>query len=620
MSEIEMAAKSRRQQNSLACEECRSRKLKCDMSEPQCGSCCNLGLTCIANPLRRPRGPRKGHVKILKSRIGTATLERQLYGNVEVHPGSPPEIGDNLTCDSLEVDRVVGANIGDAAIDHVGVTLHGGSDCMERLMSAQPTEFPEWAEAMPLYFESESNRKQETISNLMLLAPSSPLAMTQRPTLKPALDASVVLSDLDSRIVSFTPPVPVQITQLECADLDDMFFDRAYLFAPIINRQRYFARAPGDLGESKAFYCLQNAMRLLAGSLGSQFKPMLPILYTHTSAILDSWLQDVLDEPIPIEIIQAQLLLALYEILKDNPQKGWTSAGKCFLLIRREKLHQIDNPSISRSCRISWVEDEERRRTFWTAYALERYANLVHGQPLALDDQLILTRLPAIETAFLRKEGIMTEFLPSAMSQNSNQPLSAFARSMVVVTILARCLAHQNQCNVERITDPTSKEYLARHRALDKALTREIEGTSCHDSTDLELRNSTNLFIEMITEAAVIVLFNALGRVSERPGDLYRAYEKRACKAAEGIRNQAQSLNQLGFFKIHPFTPIALFICGGFTRLGEALNPQADEHLKEILCSLQYLATANNLAGILHLELKHKPRKEIDNEGVVGFW
>ncbi|KAH7110280.1 hypothetical protein EDB81DRAFT_597501, partial [Dactylonectria macrodidyma] len=52
-----------------ACEECRSRKLRCDMGQPPCGTCLDLGVMCITNTARRPRGPKKGHVDALKSRI-----------------------------------------------------------------------------------------------------------------------------------------------------------------------------------------------------------------------------------------------------------------------------------------------------------------------------------------------------------------------------------------------------------------------------------------------------------------------------------------------------------------------------------------------------------------------
>ncbi|KAJ5335141.1 Transcription factor [Penicillium brevicompactum] len=64
-----------RQQPGLACEECRKKKLRCDRRRPQCNQCEDSGTACYVNEVRSPRGPKKGHLKALRNRIVTATLE-----------------------------------------------------------------------------------------------------------------------------------------------------------------------------------------------------------------------------------------------------------------------------------------------------------------------------------------------------------------------------------------------------------------------------------------------------------------------------------------------------------------------------------------------------------------
>ena len=59
-----------RQKPGSACEECRKRKLRCDRTHPSCGVCSDSGVTCTFRESRPPRGPKKGHLKALKSRIG----------------------------------------------------------------------------------------------------------------------------------------------------------------------------------------------------------------------------------------------------------------------------------------------------------------------------------------------------------------------------------------------------------------------------------------------------------------------------------------------------------------------------------------------------------------------
>lgn len=59
-----------RQQPGLACEECRRRKARCDRGRPQCGICADAGRECVFVDKRAPRGPKKGQLKDLRSRVG----------------------------------------------------------------------------------------------------------------------------------------------------------------------------------------------------------------------------------------------------------------------------------------------------------------------------------------------------------------------------------------------------------------------------------------------------------------------------------------------------------------------------------------------------------------------
>jgi Fungal specific transcription factor domain len=127
-------------------------------------------------------------------------------------------------------------------------------------------------------------------------------------------------------------------------------------------------------------------MWMLAASMGSQFQHMQPALYAYTRSRLDCWDLDILSDSIPIEQVQAWILLAVYEIMQVNCQRGWISAGRCFRLVHLMKLHDIDNPKASHAD-LTWVEMEERRRTFWNAYCLDRHENLINQLPLTLIEQ-----------------------------------------------------------------------------------------------------------------------------------------------------------------------------------------------------------------------------------------
>ncbi|KAG8414233.1 hypothetical protein J3459_014958 [Metarhizium acridum] len=60
---------SGRSRQKPACEECRRRKLRCDGQQPQCGVCKETGVVCEVNPVRAPRGPKRGYLKNLRNRV-----------------------------------------------------------------------------------------------------------------------------------------------------------------------------------------------------------------------------------------------------------------------------------------------------------------------------------------------------------------------------------------------------------------------------------------------------------------------------------------------------------------------------------------------------------------------
>ncbi|KAE8368986.1 hypothetical protein BDV27DRAFT_166579 [Aspergillus caelatus] len=541
-------AKSRRQNKGLACEECRSRKLKCDMSQPQCGTCRNLGVPCVTNTARRPRGPRKGHVNILRSRIepfanlitqSTASLERQLYENSEAQPARRES--STPTRQVLEADQSVNVDIGDV---EQGSIVHSQGSPDNFFLDAQSIGLPKWPSAIPsLELDSECANPTKQYTQISVVCMSN--RRQHKPTRAgfPGNDSAVPANPPTRSAVSPRARRSRSRNRLTVGHRDDLFFDRAYPFAPIVHQQRYYTRATHESDAREPFTTLQYAMRTLSASMGSQFQGILPVLYTHTCCLLDVWEQNMPNEALPIEVVQARLLLVLYEILKSNPSKGWISAGRCFHLVHLMKLDQIDNPNTWQTSSLSSVEIEERRRTFWTAYALDRYANLVNGLPLAMNDQM---------ATFQNQKTVTTEYLAPAMAKKSDQQLSPYAKSIVMLTILARCLSHRNQCNVERILDPTSQECIARHRALDIILSPEIQMTLSSAATDFEPSDPTFIFIDMLAQAAVLVLFTALNSVSEAAEmyqDMYGSFEAKASMAMERVLSQAQKLSQMGSFK-----------------------------------------------------------------------
>ena len=97
-----------------------------------------------------------------------------------------------------------------------------------------------------------------------------------------------------------------------------------------------------------------------------------------------------------IEHVQARILLLIYDFMRTNYQRGWMSAGRCFRLLQLMRLYEIDAPeNVARRNNAveteSWIKVEEKRRTFWMAFSLDRFISIRHEWPLTLSEQVVST-------------------------------------------------------------------------------------------------------------------------------------------------------------------------------------------------------------------------------------
>ena len=167
-----------------------------------------------------------------------------------------------------------------------------------------------------------------------------------------------------------------------------MYFDRVHAFAPILHQRRYYTWDRQQTKTTSQNF-LQNAMWTLATSVSAQFEIVGESLYRDTRRTLELLeLEDANIESIDIEQVQACILLAIYEFMRSNFRRGWMSVGRAFRLIQLIRLHEIDVPECV-SMQTDWIETEERRRTFWMAYSLDRFVSIRSGLPLTLSEQVV---------------------------------------------------------------------------------------------------------------------------------------------------------------------------------------------------------------------------------------
>ncbi|KAK3389415.1 fungal-specific transcription factor domain-containing protein [Podospora didyma] len=516
-----------RQKPGSACEECRKRKLACDRQRP-CKTCATTGVACRVNPNRLARGPKKGGLKTLSSRIDM--IERR------------------LSLDQMNEHSLLGSDTDDTAHHGLNNNILVASSASDR----EPSRLPSPCEKN-LGWDSEI---------FVDIPPSTPgIAFVPPPPPN----------------FQFPPSPPLQpkrpaIDELMRADLDQLYFDRVHPNVPIFCQSRYYAWSRQILitGGPSYLFCLQYAMWTLAMAQSSQFESFRDHLYGETRRMLDTLdLNEHGIGGVPIEQIQSWLLLAFYEFARTNFRRGWISAGRAFRLAQLAGLHHVDS-SDSTADGEDPILTEERRRTFWLAYCLDRFVCMGNRLPLTLVEDVILTRLPSPELSFQNGHPIQMGFLSDAAGWADYGMLSSFAECAVIASLIERIRSHSQRSSTERAYQAVPAdfwEFWERHERLAKTAIGISSSLTESYPVISAISDPMLYFALMMAHTTIIQLCQILEsmRLEDQCGQTVLEFQNRAMSAAQNIAALVKAHEHVGYFKSHIFLPILVF--SGASRL-----------------------------------------------------
>ncbi|RMZ66366.1 citrinin biosynthesis transcriptional activator [Pyrenophora seminiperda CCB06] len=545
-------APRQRQQAGLACDECRRRKLRCDRGQPSCGVCQDSGVTCVTTTTRQPRGPKRGHIRALQSRI--VALEHR-----------------------LSVDRPSPEIIGEDGFPE----FPGFRDNLDNFATQVRQPFPEFLhhDTVNTYEREAANSDSSncSVGDIMTSHPTTSLPLSM-------IDLSPVncISDMmRSELYVYLPSASfIGMTNHFCDFSDHLYFDRVHCFFPILSKRHYFARARRPTtNKVDAFQCLQHTMWTLAASTSSQFQYIQDDLYTCTRLMIDNLEAESLQSDfIQIELVQACALMAVNELTRVGYRRAWMSAGKCFSFVMLMKLHNVDGQdSIATMLRqeLSFAEIEERRRVFWMAYTLDRMISVLDQLPLTFDHHVILTHLPCSEKDFQSDRPVLTEFMSDIYADRHTDIPSTFTESIRLVTICGQSLSHRQQGTVEHTRGWVSLDFWDRQRQLDVRLAHTLTGMPLEDPFSLVFEEPMAHFTVLTAQTAVLMLYNASQTAPWGVQDHITSSdsERGAAAAAQQMVTISKALIELSHFKVHPYTPMLLYLCCDFLSSNNQLDP-----------------------------------------------
>ncbi|CDM31771.1 Zn(2)-C6 fungal-type DNA-binding domain [Penicillium roqueforti FM164] len=387
---------------------------------------------------------------------------------------------------------------------------------------------------------------------------------------------SIETSTITSPITPMTPP------DHESSDIIEA--DLVHPVAPMLHQGRYFSWSQ-RFNKPASHICLQFAMWALAAASSAHLQHMRESLYSRARSGIETLDHDIESRGAAcLQAAQAWLLLTHYEFRYMSYRRAWLTAGRAFRIIQLAKLHEIDrlnNISINMAHPEAWAEAEEKRRTFWLAYCLDRFLNISDEWPLSLNDEALCIYLPVSESDFQHSRPVIMDSLYDEIEASGHKMLPPFAETIVLITLCWHSVAFQR----------------AAHAAADADFTTPVLAR-----TPRPMR----LFTNMLANAAVIWFYNIIEALPVEIDDeiilvpLYSAYE---------IVGLAKPLTRSSFFKAHAFSPMLLYLSAKFLKTHAdrpstcvSASEDKQQKLEDLKKALRVLQGGNNLATT-YLEL-----------------
>ncbi|KAG6359550.1 hypothetical protein INS49_013071 [Diaporthe citri] len=410
------------------------------------------------------------------------------------------------------------------------------------------------------------------------------------------------------------------------SDLDQLYMDRIHMFIPIIHHGRYTEWAksePGSTGEAQN--ALRNAMWTLAASASAYHLTLRDSLYQRTRQALENLDQRTgsADEPTTTtttaitatadtEVVQAWLLLAVHELMCVSFRRAWITAGRAFRLIQLDPSWTAADGGVptemnidSQNHHAQWIEIEQRRRTFWFAYCLDRLMSLRNGSPPTFSER-VSVRLPCPEVAFQYGQpvpmGFLSEFKTTSIASTSTSPAmvpsSPFHECIVAATVAGHALSHRRQAVMDTATgrDTTTAQtphdmfaFWDRHAWLDSLAADSMGAFAVHHPPAAQEREPMLLFLAMVWRAIVLYLWHtADGYPTPAPNlDMSHVVSiespaQMADRAAQEVLRLMGKMSELNSWKVHPLMSIPLTLCAELLSTRADLMAAFSQKLREI--------------------------------------
>ncbi|KAF2632338.1 hypothetical protein BU25DRAFT_406891 [Macroventuria anomochaeta] len=509
------AAKQKR----IACVLCRKRKLRCDGTRPICGTCKRLSHDCAYDEVRKKSGPKRGYVKLLEQRL--QQVETLLKSQDSTDSNKDAARQDSTTA-------YVANTIQQAVPTTRTQSLNPFDQSLENLLDARKA-------SVPAYQNETTNTTGEG----------------------PEFQWEMIGLGLEE-------PLPPQDVMEE---LYQIYFAKIHPSIPLIHRPRFMA-ALNLAPHMRPPVCLRYSMWTLAASVTDKYDGLQEHFYHRARkyAQLDE-MRGHGESTITLAHCQAWTLMCTYEFKNMYFPRAWLSSGRAVRLAQMMQLHRLDGAGLDVKQCLSppkdWTEREERRRTFWMCFAIDRYASIGTGWPMIIDERDIMTNLPASEDAFERSKAMATGSLEQALNPLGAAKLESFGGIVLTAAMFGRNLLHLHRPTADDNDGDLNGGFWTRHRQLEQILLQ----TSLHLPDYLRMpsgRDDPNVvFTNMCIQTSAICLHQAAIFKADKyqlPASVGNESKIRCVTAAAEIASIMRTISHMDLGAMNPFISFCVYV------------------------------------------------------------
>lgn len=489
-----------------ACELCRRRKLKCNGEKPSCETCTRLKKTCEYTTVHKKSGPQRGYLKKLESRLDQ--LEKLLSQTAEIRAEPSSDFARQGDFDSLEKTSKKDDNY----------TKKTRQIAQKRRYSDDKKTFD-----MKIPLNKSDPTKVEEAAKRAMSIPGGSIDLFGQDrisTSPPRYPEHLIHLNVEE-------PYPPQdiIDELVAKFFDGIFFDFIY-------KPRFMASLSTGLIKPHLLYAI-----LLAGSglANNHLFHLQDQLYEKTLKYLQkAECTGFGEELVNIQYVQALILVIIYDNKIGCFSRAWINCGKAIKAATQNNLHEIDMNNKSNSfrdenCYSSNVlnDKDERRRTFWIVYILDKYCSIGFGWPSSIQESSINSDLPMDDDAFRQGRAephISLQDLIDSPTTHVKGSQSSHALSVVFTHFMGQAFELMARPRKDDDVDPTgswwsTEQKLARQLSSMIAIIPKLRFESGKIDTD-DRTVSTQLFfhtsVMTLNRAAIIKLNELNGPFSSR--------------------------------------------------------------------------------------------------------